>query len=171
MDYNTPRKLLKAYQAGLLGAWCDPEDVAKLLGDLKHPLFSASAYYLYESGKGKLSLPFKCLLKFDPEFGPQEKQTTGDCVSHSTRNAIDVTRSVEIESGDPEGFIARGATEAIYGYRGHGGQGMACSRAARFVNDQGGIMLRKDYGFVDFSTYNSAIGEKWGRKGVPSNVK
>ena len=111
------------------------------------------------------------MLKFDPSFGPSERQTTGDCVAHSTRNAVDVTRAVEICNGEKESFLTRGATEAIYGDRGHSGQGMTCSKAARFVNNSGGILLRKDYGFIDFSTYNSSIGIGWGRRGVPSNVQ
>ena len=170
MLFKTPREILNAYKGGLAGSWCDPEDVAKLLGELKHPLFSTAAFDLYGSGKGKLSLPFHCLLNYVPSFGASERQTTGDCVSHSTRNAIDVSRAVEIDQGEREGFIARGATEAIYGFRGHGGQGMSCSRAARFVNEHGGILLRQKYDFADFSKYNSSIGVSWGRKGVPNDV-
>jgi C1A family cysteine protease len=48
---------------------------------------------------------------------------------------------------------------------------MSCSRAASFVHDAGGILLRKDYGFADFSVYDSNTGHKWGRRGVPSDVK
>jgi hypothetical protein len=168
----TPRNLWKAYSEGFVGSKCNPEDVARLLGELPHPVFGAAAHALEESGKGKVSLPFKSLLKFDASFGPSERQTTGDCVSHATRNAVDITRSVEIDvAHEPEEFICRGATEAIYGSRGHGGQGMSCSEAARFVHNEGGILLRKDYGFVDFSTYDSSIGSKWGRRGVPSEVR
>jgi len=93
-----------------------------------------------------------------------------NCVSHSTRNAVDVTRSHEIIGGDREEFIARSATEAIYGSRGHGGQGMSCSVAARFVHQNGGILLRKDYGFVDLSKYDGMLGAGWGRRGVPDEV-
>jgi len=93
-----------------------------------------------------------------------------NCVSHSTRNAIDITRSTEIIGGDREEFIARSATEAIYGSRGHGGQGMSCSGAARFVHQSGGILLRQDYGFINLSKYNGSLGAGWGRRGVPSDV-
>ena len=60
--------------------------------------------------------------------------------------------------GESESFVARGATEAIYQSRGHKGQGMSCSGAARYVNKKGGILLRKDYGSIDLSTYNSSVG-------------
>ena len=171
--FKSPRSLLKTYRLGFEGALCDPVDVDRLLGELPHPLFGAAAWSLEESGSGKLSLHFKSLVKFDSGFGASERQTTGDCVSHATRNAIDITRSVEIDKGEAEEFITRGATEAIYGSRGHVGQGMHCSRAARFVHDQGGILLRKKYPtlFLDFSIYDSEIGIKWGRRGVPDNVK
>ena len=169
--FKTPRDLLRAYREGFVGSWCDPEDTDKLLGELPHPLFGAAASDLYGSGEGKVALLFKSAQKFDPTFGSHESQTTGDCVSHSTRTAVDVTRCHEIVGGQREDFVARGATEAIYGFRGHGGQGMSCSKAARFVHQDGGILLRKDYGFVDLSVYNSSIGSRWGRTGVPSEVK
>jgi len=169
-DFKSPRDLLKAYKDGFVGSYCDPEDVDKLLGELPHPLFGAAAYGLYGSGKGKTVLLYKNVQRFDPGFGPSERQTTGDCVSHSTRNSIDVTRSTEIIGGDREEFVARSATEAIYGSRGHGGQGMSCSGAARFVHQSGGVLLRKDYGFVNLSKYNGSLGAGWGRKGVPSDV-
>jgi hypothetical protein len=167
--FNTPNDLLKAYRNGLNGSWCDPEDVAKLLGELPHPLFGAAAYNLTGSGKGKLALPFKSILKFDPNFGHTEKQVQGDCVSHSTRNSVDITRCCEIIGGESEEFIAKGATEGIYGSRGHGGEGMSCSGAARFVHETGGILVRQKYGDIDLSTY-SAIGGRWGSAGVPKSL-
>lgn len=169
IEFNKPIDLLKAYREGFMGSWCDPKDTDKLLGELPHPLFGAAAHDLYGSGKGKLALPFKNVLTFEPNFGPYEKQVQGDCVSHSTRNAIDVTRSCEIINGEREEFIARGAVEGIYGSRGHGGEGMSCSVAARFVNKIGGLLIRKQYGDIDLSTY-SAIGGKWGRTGVPESL-
>ena len=157
-NFKTPRSILNYYKQGFIGAICDEEDVKKLLGELPMPVFGAAAYDLWASGEGKLSLPFKCLLDFDPSFGPSESQTTGDCVSHSTRNAIDVTRAVEIKNGEHEEFVARGATEAIYQSRGHRQQGMTCSGATRYVYENGGILVRKDYGDVDLSVYNSGLG-------------
>ena len=170
--FRNPRDLLQAYTDGLVGSWCDPEDTDKLLGELPHPLFGLAASDLYSTGEGKVALLYKSVQKFDPTFGAHERQTTGDCVSHATRNAVDITRSHEIiGGGQAESFEARGATEAIYGSRGHGGQGMSCSVAARFVHQNGGILLRKDYGFIDLSTYNSRTGTNWGRSGVPKEVK
>lgn len=169
-DFNSPKDLLEAYSNGFVGSICDPEDAAKLLTELRYPNFSSAPLYLRGTGDGKVSLLYKNVQKFDPGFGPSERQTTGDCVSHSTRNAIDVTRSTEIIGGEREEWVARSATEAIYGSRGHSGQGMSCSGAARFVHQSGGILLRKNYGFVDLSKYDSSIGDRWGSRGVPSDV-
>ncbi len=170
MDWNfkSPRKILNHYRDGFIGSVCDAEDAAKLLGELPMPIFGAAAHGLRDSGAGKLSLPFKSLLKFDPEFGPSESQTTGDCVAHATRNAIDVTRAVEIDiAGEREEFVARGAVEGIYQSRPWSGQGMTCSGAARYVSEQGGILLRKDYGMIDLSEYNSKLGDK---KMIPRQI-
>jgi len=166
-NFKTPRSILNHYKSGFTGAVCDEEDVKKLLGELPMPVFGAAAYDLYGSGEGKLSLPFKSLLEFDSGFGPAEKQTTGDCVAHSTRNAIDITRSVEIKNGEREEFLARGATEGIYQSRSHSGQGMTCSGAARYVHQTGGILIRKDYGDIDLSKYNSSLGAK---KRIPKDI-
>lgn len=166
-----PQDLVDAYENGFPGAVCDLEDTEKLLSELPRPLFGDCMDMIAGSGEGKLSLPFKAVLKFEPEFGEYERQTTGGCVSHGTRNAIDTTRAVEIvDKGDRESFIIRGATEGIYGSRGHGGQGMSCSQAARFVSTQAGILLRKKYGNVDLRVYNSNLGSGWGRRGVPQTL-
>jgi len=161
MDFSTPRQILNLYRNGFVGSICDPEDVAKLMGELPMPVFGAAAHHLQNSGEGKKSLPFKSVLKFDSGFGPCERQTTGDCVAHATRNAVDITRAVEIDiDGQKEDFVARGASEAIYQSRGHRGQGMTCSEAARYVHQNGGILIRKNYGDVDLSQYNSTLGAK-----------
>jgi C1A family cysteine protease len=44
---------------------------------------------------------------------------------------------------------------------------MTCSGAARYVHQTGGILLRKDYGDVDLSVYNSSLGAK---KRIPKDV-
>ena len=161
MDFSTPRQILNLYRNGFVGSICDPEDVSKLMGELPMPVFGAAAHHLQNSGEGKKSLPFKSVLKFDSGFGPCERQTTGDCVAHATRNAVDITRAVEIDiDGQKEDFVARGASEAIYQSRGHRGQGMTCSEAARYVHQNGGILIRKNYGDVDLSQYNSTLGAK-----------
>lgn len=167
-NFDTVEDIIRSYNSGFMGAVCDPEDLKGFLARSSMPVFGVAAYELKYSGEGKLSLPFKSLLKFVPDFGYSESQTTGDCVSHSTRNAVDVTRAVEIDiNGEAESFEYRGATEGIYQSRGHYGQGMSCSRAASYVSEIGGLLIRKNYGEIDLSKYNSSIGA---RHQIPDSI-
>ena len=167
----TPAELYNNYRKGFSGCLWEQHVYDHLMEVSKYPLFGDANKKIKTSGKGKLSTPYKSVLKFDKN-PYNERQTTGDCVSHATRNACDVSRAVEIDvHNDREAWIARGATEAIYGARGHGGQGMSCSRAAEFVSKNGGIVIRKNYkGIVDFTKYNGNLGAGWGGRGLPDPV-
>ena len=171
MSRFTSQELYDNYRKGFSGCLWEQHVYDHLMEVSKYPLFGDASKKIKTSGKGKLSTPYKSVLKFDKN-PYNERQTTGDCVSHGTRNACDVSRAVEIDvHGEREGWIARGATEAIYGARGHGGQGMSCSRAAEFVSKNGGILLRKNYkGVADFTKYNGNLGAGWGGRGLPDPV-
>jgi hypothetical protein len=171
MPRFTPDELYNNYRKGFSGCLWEQHVFDHLMEVSKYPLFGDANKKIKTSGKGKLSTPYKSVLKFDKN-PYNERQTTGDCVSHATRNACDVSRAVEIDvHNDREAWIARGATEAIYGARGHGGQGMSCSRAAEFVSKNGGIVIRKNYkGVVDFTKYNGNLGAGWGGRGLPDPV-
>jgi len=171
MARMTPDQLYNEYRKGFSGCLWEQHVFDELMNKSKYGLFGDGAKRIKNSGKGKLSIPYKSVLKFDKN-PYNERQTTGDCVSHGTRNACDLTRAVEIDvHGDKEGWIARGATEAIYGARGHSGQGMSCARAADFVSNNGGIIVRKNYpGIADFSKYNGNLGAGWGARGLPDKV-
>lgn len=162
-DY-TPQELFEAYSNGFPGRIEDPAGLERLLQSLPQPLFSLAAPNLRGAGEGKLSLPFMAVLGFDPN-AYEEAQKTGDCVSHGNRNAGDISRAIQIINGANEGWIVRGATECIYGCRGHGGEGMTGSQAARFLTKDGGIALRQKYGEIDLSVYNANIGTRWGSRG------
>jgi hypothetical protein len=171
MPRYSPDQLLKLYKDGFSGCLWEPHVFEHLLEVSKYPYFGSASRRIVGSGKGKLSTPYKSVYKFGKN-PYNERQTTGDCVSHATRNAIDVTRAVEIDvHSDRESWIARGATEAIYGARGHAGQGMSCARAAEFVSKYGGVLVRKEYkGVVDLSKYNGNLGAGWGGRGLPDKV-
>lgn len=191
-DYNqaddlsdlSPRDLMRLYSGELeiggrrrrlYGALYRPEETERLLAGSRHPLFSVSGRNCEGTSDGRAVVLYPHVLKFDPD-AYATAQKTGDCVSHGTRNACDLTRAAEIVvKGEPEGFYVKGATEAIYGSRGHGGQGMSCAGAARFVTETGGLLLRKDYTAecgVDLSDYAGSyqLGMGWGRRGVPDEV-
>lgn len=171
MPRLSPQELYEKYKQGYTSCIFEQHHFDHLMETLKYPLFGDASKKVKGSGKGKLSTPYKSVLKL--EKNPyDERQTTGDCVSHGTRNACDITRAVEIDvDGEREAWIARGATEAIYGARGFSGEGMSCSRAAEFVSKIGGIIVRKNYpGIADFSKYNGSLGAGWGGRGLPDKV-
>lgn len=172
---GTPEQVIQGYQDGsIVGSIRDPRHLAEFLAELDTPFFGAAAWELTGSGSGKIALPFKAALELDAEFGKYEAQTTGDCVSHATRNAGYVDHCVDVVTERVK-YAGRFATENIYGMRGHGGQGASCSRLAKYIWEQGvgGFLPRKRYedpngrGSVDLSRYNSRIGHNWGRGGTP----
>lgn len=171
MPRYTPKELYDNYRQGFSGCLWEQHIYDYLMENSKYPLFGAASKKVRGTGKGKLSTPYKSVLKFDKN-PYNERQVTGDCVSHATRNACDVSRAVEIDvKGEREAWIARGATETIYGARSHPGQGMSCSRAAEFVSKIGGILVRQNYpGVVDLSKYQGMLGAGWGGRGLPDKV-
>lgn len=171
MPKMTPTELYNNYRKGFSGCLWEEHIYEELIENSKYGYFKDGSKTIKNSGSGKLSTPYKSVLKFDKK-AYEERQTTGDCVSHATRNACDLSRAIEIDiHKQREGWIARGATEAIYGARGHGGQGMSCARAATFVSQTGGILVRKNYsGVVDLSKYNGNLGAGWGARGLPDKV-
>ena len=171
MPRFSPKELFENYKQGFQGCLWEQHIFDRLLEESKYGYFGDGAKRIKGSGKGKLSTPYKSVLKFD-KSSYNERQSTGDCVSHATRNAVDITRAVEIDvEGDKESWLARGATEAIYGARGWAGQGMSCSRAAEFVSKIGGVLVRQNYkGVVDLSKYNGSLGAGWGGRGLPDKV-
>jgi len=169
--FQTPDRIVAAYEHGLPGWQFDPDTMDTLMADRKALLFAEAAPHLAGAGKGKMALLWRSREKYDPGAFGQESQTTGDCVSHGSRNAREVTRSVEIHiKREPEEFFLRTATEPTYGARGHGGQGMDPAQATRFENDFG-FLFRQEYPFADLSVYDSRIGSGWGSRGVPEVVR
>jgi hypothetical protein len=174
LDYDmapSPEQLLEIYSNGFKGVRKDPSSYYSL---------RTSSIRFYDAfpeakgaGKGRLSLPFKAAVALDEGFGSTESQTTGDCVSHGARNGGAIDYSIDALFGETE-YQGRFATENIYGWRGHGGQGASCARLSKYVSQQGpgGFLTRKKYSSgsksVDLSVYNSSIGHNWGRSGTPS---
>lgn len=137
---------------------------------IKFVEFSDLPHLKNRSADKKLVLPYKSVRKFCEDAFEDDPQKTGDCTSHGTRNAADISRAVEIDiDGEPEAWVARGATEAIYGYRGHSDSGMNPGRATEFCTKYG-LLLRKKYNFADLTMYNVNVGIKWGKSGPPKEV-
>ena len=167
-EFNDPLSLLSAYEQGLTGYIESPRDKAEFMESQPYQYFDEPN--IKDSGKGQRALLWGYALKLDPKSF-NERQTTGDCVSHGSRNARDITRATAILARhQPFDWYKRGATEPTYGARGHGGQGMSPARASKFERDVG-FLARERYDFGDLSKYDASYGIKWGRSGVPSDVQ
>ncbi len=167
-----PGDIARIYAQGFAGAFPNPADRDQIAAQNDGNFSDAAhAYGLAGTGEGKLSLPFLSVLKFSREKY-SVAQKTGDCVSHGARNALDVSRAVQIDiKGAPEEWIEDAATETIYWGRGHSGQGASCSTLAKFVQSRGGILLRLQYPDLglDLRSYNWQTGAN-GSKGPPDKV-
>jgi hypothetical protein len=182
------------YGRGFRGAYADPaaaERVTRMVMERGYAPDAASnveTYGLSGSGAGKLSMPFAIIEKVFPGSLPGSAQDRGDCVSHSTRNAALGSLACEIAAGKPDDVTgeiegtpevsdaARQdgvlSTEAIYWWRGHGGDGWSCEHSAEVVMKQSGMWLRKRYdefGF-DLTTYSGSLAGKWGRSPPPNDI-
>lgn len=183
----------KAYEAGFIGAYCDPEHTDELKaviaadGGVPEGAMACSQYGLEETGKGKLTLLFQEIYALYPDCLPGGAQGRGDCVSWSTRNACLGTMCAEITSGKPDEVsgklegapevsptgIANGvlSTEAFYNFRGHSGDGWFCSDAAQVAIKKSGLWLRKNYTEIglDLTTYSSRNAGRYGGNAPPAS--
>lgn len=167
-EYKDSLSLLSAYDQGLTGYIESPRDKAEFMESQSYQYFDEPN--IKGSGAGQRALLWGYALKLDPKSFT-ERQTTGDCVSHGSRNARDITRASAILARNmPFDWYKRGATEPTYGARGHSGQGMSPAKASKFERDVG-FLAREKYEPCDLSKYDASYGIKWGSRGVPSDVQ
>ena len=182
------------YLAGLVGCESTPESQAEFTSWVESQGYSASGdanvrtYGLFGSGAGKLTSHWTIVERLFPGCWPASRQTRGDCVSHSQRNACLYTIACEIAAGKPDevtGHVEEKpqqpdegvrdgvfASEGYYWYRGHGGDGWQCERAARVAVEKSGAWPRKPYpelGF-DLTKYSGGTAGKWGMVPPPENI-
>lgn len=182
------------YLAGLRGVYADPaasERLTQLIlshGQAPDAGSTCRRYGLFGTGAGKLSMPFRIIESVFPGALPASAQDRGDCVAHTTRNAVLGTLACEIAAGKPDEItgLVEGAptiseagrldgvlaTEPIYWHRGHGGDGWSCDHAAEVVMRDSGMWLRQEYPElgIDLTRYSGSIAGKWGAKKPPQNV-
>ena len=183
-------QIIEMYKNGFAGAFQEPEEREKFVASLPVQFGSvvATENKFADSGKGKLSLPYLFAQKQWPKVWPSPPQRTGSCVSKAGKNSAIVLIGVEagLALPDPvtgriEGFPvvspraeANGvvASEPIYGYRGHGGQGASCGRLQRYMTTDGGILLRQNYpeAGIDLEEEDDMLGASWGNRGTPEKL-
>ena len=182
------------YSAGFIGCYSSPAASRRFEALVTNQGLSpdggvvCSEYGLVGDGAGKLSPLWHYIEQVFPGSLPASAQTRGDCVSHSTRNACLGTLACEIAAGKPDEVtgLIEGApqispaarqdgvlsTEAIYWWRGHGGDGWICESSAEVVLKQSGLWLRQPYPDlgIDLTKYDGRVAGKWGAKNPPAEV-
>lgn len=183
------------YANGLRGTYADAaasERLTQLIlshGQAPDAASTCRRYGLSGSGAGKLSMPFVAIERIFPGSLPASAQERGDCVSHSTRNAILGSLACEIAAGKPDEVSGRIegvpevseagrldgvlSTEAIYWWRGHGGDGWSCEHSAEVAMKESGMWLRRRYDDIgiDLTRYSGSLAGKWGASKPPANIK
>jgi hypothetical protein len=188
-----PSAVVTMYEQGFAGAYAEPEEKERFqqwsasVNGFATGEDIAHASGFADSAAGKLVIPFVFIEKYFPGSLPASAQTRGDCVSHSTRNAGLCTLACDIASGKPDEVTGKIegvpdlppegmrdgvlSTEAIYWWRGHGGDGWSCGHASRVISTQSGMWLRKNYPEfgVDLTRYSGSTAGKYGRSNPPDN--
>jgi hypothetical protein len=183
------------YDGGFRGVYYDADAAERLTqlilshGQAPDAASACRQYGLSGSGEGQLSMPFRIIETVFPGSLPASAQDRGDCVSHSTRTAVLGSLACEIASGHPDEVTGEIegppniseagrldgvlSTEAIYWWRGHGGDGWTCDHAAEVCMSQSGMWLRKDYPElgIDLTRYSGSLAGKWGRSNPPAEIK
>ena len=147
---------------------------------------AAYANGLVGSGVGKCSLIFPLIEQLYPGSLPGPAQVTGDCVSHSQKNADLGSLCAEVLAGSPDeqsGLVEGApdvspegirngvlASEWPWYWRGYNGAGWQCHIAAK-VSTQHGCMIRKRYSpEFDLTKYSSTSAARYGRRPPPDEL-
>lgn len=185
-----PSLLQEMYERGFVGSYWNPDSAQKFGNDIekqggvRYGEDACRQFGIEGAGAGKLSLPFMAVTQSFPNAIPGRAQERGDCVSFSTRTAIWISYMNELMYGqNPErhsvptlsptaersGCIA---TESLYWYRGHGGDGWQCAEAADVAITKSGMWLRQNYPDlgIDLTDYSPQTAGRWGSSPPPSKV-
>jgi len=84
MPRYSPKDLYDMYREGFSGCLWEAHVFDHLMENSKYAYFCDGSKKIKNSGKGKLSTPYKSVLKFDKK-AYEERQTTGDCCPSGTK--------------------------------------------------------------------------------------
>lgn len=149
----------------------DEEGTKKIVSELPFETFAQFAPDLMQDD-GEDALLYKAMQKVYGKNIPARNQLDGTCTSQGTANALDYLQGVEIAiKGDEEKYKPVAAAP-IYGLgreiAGMLGRGAGCYGAAVAKAAAQGII---DVDSIGDNLKNDALGTKYGRSGVPSDVK
>lgn len=167
--------------------WVDnPSQINEVLGELRMPVFgvAASASNITGSGKGKIALLYRAVLKVLSRF-PIHLQTIGDCTSHALGGGLDVLKCTRIVHKNlAEQFVAETATEVTYagarveiahGRFGNedGATGGSVVMCAKKLGTLGRLKYQVPGGMVDLRQYSGRRARLWGRpnQGIPDALE
>ena len=185
-----PALLQEMYERGFVGSYYNPASAQKFgedieqRGGLRYGEDACREFGIEGAGAGKLSLPYLAVTSNYPNAIPGRAQERGDCVSFSTRTAIWISYMNELMYGfnderhsaptlsptaEKSGCIA---TEPLYWYRGHGGDGWQCAEAADVAITKSAMWIRQDYPElgVNLTDYSPQTAGKWGSSPPPSKI-
>lgn len=187
-------QVIKAYDAGLVGAFKEPEEAERFDelivssggsvdgSDITH------ANGFAESGAGKLSIPYVWAMLFFPGCLPGAGQDVGDCVSHSEKNANMFSYGAELFANKPDeitgkieaapGISATGlkagafSTEVVYWWRGRDSHGWSCDASSQVAMKKAGLVTRDNHPGIgiDLTTYSGKKASAYGRTPPPAKV-
>lgn len=193
-DNPTPRQLHRLYKDGFVGCFVDdpqlPNQTRFFARYERYKALRESNLPYAEDGLGdiraenpggedKCAFPWHLYIKIDDMEAQgramKGSQRTGDCTSWGTGCAIDIERATAIiEGGEFEEYRAQRCTASIYAWRGHRGQGMAVSTAARAVNQYGmaieDFYVGDKYDLRNYDDYYK-LGMNWGGRGTPADLR
>lgn len=136
------------------------------------------------SGKGRIVLLHKYLERaLGGKVNPHDQEGL-DCVGQAYGLGCDTLAATQIYGlGLPEKFEGKASTEAIYagsryeiGYKVHGnarllrGGGSYGSYASEYLRSYG-VLVRKRYGDIDLTQYNTRILRDWSSTGIPDHLE
>jgi hypothetical protein len=189
-DLSSIEDCVSLYERGFAGAYKNPAAESDLVETIesRHGYAAASLAALHggfeNSGHDVLCLPFLPAMRMYPDCLPGPPQARGDCVSWTNRTALLVSYTAGLWfGGNDEKFgvpvvsdAARKscvfASENMYWFRGHSGEGWDGASSARIILTKSGLMVRKDYPEIgiNLENYSAPLAGKWGATPPPENI-
>ena len=163
----------------IFAGWIDdPKAREKFIANNKYPFLSQLNGNIRGTGKGKTVLLYKYLEQVMGHSLIPHDQAIGDCCGHGFGISVDVLTAVRIAMQlCPEKWIAKSATEIIYGgsrveigggLRGDGSTGSWC---ADFLRKYGVLLRLKYLDKYDYTNYSGQVARELGARGVPDALE